>query len=205
MILTDDYPVPGQLLEFGNLFFFTDPTTHVDELCWYLRQSGVTCFHVRGWQMRTSEDVFREFAAALQFPLYFGNNGGAFDECLSELSWQFFGKAIVIVIADAGQMMADDDQMYFENFITGFGIAVRAYSQPEVNGPLCEQRPAIPFHFVVDFLDNAGRARWETAGASLTPLDTSELRSTIADVLERGRQETARYLATLQSESEDEQ
>ena len=42
---------------------------------------------IRGRRCSTSESLFQEFAAALQFPYYFGNNWDAFDECIADLSW----------------------------------------------------------------------------------------------------------------------
>ena len=49
-----------------------------------LRQDG-RVVHLRGRKMTTLRQLFDEFAAALQFPYYFGANKDAFDECLSEV------------------------------------------------------------------------------------------------------------------------
>jgi hypothetical protein len=38
---------------------------------------------LRGKKMTTAQGLYDEFAAAFQFPYYFGNNGDAFDECLT--------------------------------------------------------------------------------------------------------------------------
>jgi hypothetical protein len=42
---------------------------------------------LRGVKMQTVQQLFDEFAAALQFPWYFGENWAAFDECLTDLAW----------------------------------------------------------------------------------------------------------------------
>src|SRR6266852_9437625 len=42
---------------------------------------------LRGMKMTTVSALFDEFAAALQFPSYFGENWDAFDECLTDLDW----------------------------------------------------------------------------------------------------------------------
>ncbi|WP_199922364.1 barstar family protein [Microterricola viridarii] len=47
--------------------------------------AGLTVRVVRGRKMRTLRPLFDEFAAALQFPLYFGENRDAFYERLSDL------------------------------------------------------------------------------------------------------------------------
>jgi len=38
-------------------------------------------------KMRSRQTLFDEFAAALQFPEYFGENWHAFADCLSDLAW----------------------------------------------------------------------------------------------------------------------
>ena len=40
---------------------------------------------LRGRNMRSTEGFYNELAAALQFPLYFGKNWDALDECLADL------------------------------------------------------------------------------------------------------------------------
>jgi len=63
---------------------------------------------LRGDRMRDIKGVFGEFAAALQFPWYFGRNSAAMNECLCDLDWIEFS-GIVIVIFDADQILADDE------------------------------------------------------------------------------------------------
>ncbi|WP_433564726.1 barstar family protein [Nocardia sp. CA-151230] len=61
---------------------------------------------LRGRKMRTVTEVFDEFAAAFQFPYYFGENKDAFDECLRDLD-EFVGAAqgYVVVIRNAALML----------------------------------------------------------------------------------------------------
>ncbi len=63
---------------------------------------------LRGAKMHTTAGVFDEFAAAFQFPYYFGENKDAFDECLRDLP-DFVGDApgYVAVIRDADELLAD--------------------------------------------------------------------------------------------------
>ncbi|MFD3706331.1 barstar family protein [Nocardia sp. NPDC058658] len=64
---------------------------------------------LRGAKMRTVAELFDEFAAAFQFPYYFGANKDAFDECLRDLD-DFVGDApgYVAVVRTAADLLAAD-------------------------------------------------------------------------------------------------
>ncbi|MFF5032058.1 barstar family protein [Nocardia salmonicida] len=64
---------------------------------------------LRGTKMRTMAELFDEFAAAFQFPYYFGANKDAFDECLRDLD-DFVGDApgYVVMVRTADDLLADD-------------------------------------------------------------------------------------------------
>jgi hypothetical protein len=57
------------------------------------------------------QGIFDEFAAAFQFPYYFGENKDAFDECLRDLD-DFVGSATgyVAVIRDSAHLLADQPE-----------------------------------------------------------------------------------------------
>ncbi|MGA8908100.1 MAG: barstar family protein [Acidobacteriaceae bacterium] len=59
---------------------------------------------VRGRRMQSKEHLLDEFAAAFQFPLYFGRNWDAFEECMADLQW-LPAKAYVLVISDASFLL----------------------------------------------------------------------------------------------------
>ncbi|KAA0022701.1 barstar family protein [Antrihabitans cavernicola] len=78
-----------------------------------LPEAGYVVREVRGSKMRTVDALFDEFAAAFQFPYYFGANKDAFDEVMRDLD-EFVGAApgYVVVVRDADQLLADDpDQL----------------------------------------------------------------------------------------------
>lgn len=52
---------------------------------------------LRGKRCATRERLFQEWAAALQFPAYFGENWDAFEECLSDLEWLPAGGLILFI------------------------------------------------------------------------------------------------------------
>src|SRR5215831_1290174 len=66
---------------------------------------GLAARFVRGRRASTKSALFDECAAALQFPLYFGENWDALNDCLGDLDWLDV-EAFVLVIADASQLLA---------------------------------------------------------------------------------------------------
>lgn len=62
---------------------------------------------MRGKNMNSAQGLFNEFAAALQFPCYFGNNWNAFDECMADLEW-LPGKGYLIMIVDGSHLLRDE-------------------------------------------------------------------------------------------------
>lgn len=97
---------------------------------------------VRGRRMRTVAGVFDEFAAAFQFPYYFGENKDAFDECLRDLD-EFIGSAAgyVVVVRNAALLLDEQpgDRDWFAEAMTDAaaawakrGIAFRVVLQDAV-------------------------------------------------------------------------
>lgn len=132
---------------------------------------GLTVRVLRGPKMRTLDALFDEAAAALQFPLYFGENWNAFHECLSQTDWPPGTAGVVLVITDAFDVLADEPAE-LPVLVRSIAHAVSAYSKPIARGQWWD-RPAIPYHVVLHSpasnLD-ATRARWEPAGAAPAPL-----------------------------------
>jgi RNAse (barnase) inhibitor barstar len=71
---------------------------------------------VRGGKCRTTKALFDEFAAAWQFPPYFGKNWDALDECLSDLEW-LPGESYILFVTDSLQILADEKPEVFGLFI----------------------------------------------------------------------------------------
>lgn len=74
----------------------------------HVAPDGYRVREVRAAKMRGVAGVFDEFAAAFQFPYYFGENKDAFDECLRDLD-DFLGDApgYVAVVRDSAALLAD--------------------------------------------------------------------------------------------------
>jgi hypothetical protein len=79
----------------------TSDESDVDDLA-RSAPKGTAARVVRGTRCTTKERTFQEWAAALQFPSYFGNNWDALEECLIDLDWLNTRRTVVIVTqADA--------------------------------------------------------------------------------------------------------
>lgn len=113
---------------------------------------------VRGSKMPTVADVFREFAAALQFPWYFGENKDAFDECLRDID-EFAGPApgYVVAVRDAGQVLSAEPEQR-EWFTSALTDAAQTWAGHE--------RP-VPFRVV---LQTSGSGLLPGPFAAATPL-----------------------------------
>lgn len=130
-------------------------------------EAGLSVRVVRGRKMRTVNGVFDEFAAALQFPLYFGENWAAFDECIADLESLPAGEGYVVVIAEPHEVLGDAGVEDLRRLADSLESAAMEWAQPVELGEWWD-RPAVPFHVVLagegDEIEMATR-RWATVGA----------------------------------------
>lgn len=71
---------------------------------------------VRGKKMRQRESFFNEISAALQFPLYFGENWDALDESLADLGW-LRGEGYILFVVNAIDVLNREPSGQFEIFL----------------------------------------------------------------------------------------
>ena len=132
--------------------------------------SGLSARTLRWRKMRSRSGLFDEFAAALQFPLYFGENMNAFNECIADLETLPAGEGYVLTIVKPDQLLADEDAGALEWLVRSLQSAAETWSHPI---DLCEwwDRPAVPLHVVLagetETIELAA-GRWSRAG--LTPI-----------------------------------
>ena len=129
---------------------------------------GVTCRTVRGSKARSTQGLFDEFAAALQFPCYFGENWNAFDECLADLEW-LPGDAHIFIISHAVHVLEDEPPGSFVDFLELVERVARERSEarPDDAGG---QGPK-PFHVVLHAEATDGPALELKLEASGVPYD----------------------------------
>ncbi len=129
-------------------------------------ESGLTARVVRGRKTRTVGALFDEFAAALQFPPYFGENKDAFNECIADLGALPAGEGYVVAITEPDQVLADASAQDLRWLVNALESANASWSQPVELGEWWD-RPAVPFHVVLmgenDVVERAAR-RWSSAG-----------------------------------------
>lgn len=85
---------------------------------------------VRGEHCRTRSRLFQEWAAALQFPLYFGQNWAALDECLRDLAW-IRRERVVVVVSNFECLLANETDW----LQTLLEISERATTERDSDGP----------------------------------------------------------------------
>jgi hypothetical protein len=125
----------------GNASSFTDRL-------WALGSRDLAVRFVRGARMETPLSLFDEWAAALQFPYYFGRNWDAFDECVTDLSW-IDADGYAIAILDSSLMLPHDRDLAL--LFDTLERAAREWNQAT------QFRPARPFKVVLHTTDDAPR------------------------------------------------
>jgi len=172
--MTDSMALMKVSSEFHPLLLEGDGQTIGSALLGWV-ESGLAARVVRGRKSRTLGGLFDEFAAALQFPLYFGENKDAFNECIAELDSTPAGEGYVVAITEPDQVLADagaDELRWLLDALQSVGAT---WSQPVQLGEWWD-RPAVPFHVVLAgeraVIESAVR-RWTSAGARPVPFDVA--------------------------------
>jgi barstar (barnase inhibitor) len=121
--------------------------------------------------MRRVSDLDNEFAAALQFPWYFGENWAAFDDCIKDLAWLPAQAGYVVVLTDP-LLVLEDSRDDFAVLVRVLSSAVEEWATPVEAGEWWD-RPSVPFNVVLAVDEDevaAARERWTRAGAHLVAL-----------------------------------
>jgi len=107
---------------------------------------------IRGDKCRTQTSLFDEFAAAWQFPHYFGENWDAFEECLADLDW-LPASAYLLLVSNAAQVLEKESDPQRTVFWQVLERTIRSWSQT--------RRPPVAIHVVAQTispeLDNLRR------------------------------------------------
>jgi hypothetical protein len=104
---------------------------------------------MRGAKSRTVPALFDEFAAALQFPPYFGENWDALEECLADLAW-LSAKAVVLLLRDGTRLLDGEPEREAIRLWSLIARVAGAWNCPM-------EGPARAFHVVVHCQPDQGR------------------------------------------------
>jgi Barstar (barnase inhibitor) len=119
---------------------------------------------VRGSKMRTTPALFDEFAAALQFPDYFGENWNAFDECLRDLEWLPAG-AVALLITAGQHVLERESPDERHKFWQVLDQDAREWAEP---GP--GESPPRAFHVLIAGHESALEKELREAGVAFDRL-----------------------------------
>jgi len=119
--------------------------------------TGLALKVIKGRHCKTPDNLFTEFARALEFPDYFGHNWDALEECLVDLEW-LPARGYIFLITDATHVLPDDEAEY-ETFLEILRDAGEAWGNGQAG---MGARRATPFHvlFAVSERERAKRAHW---------------------------------------------
>lgn len=136
------------------------------------RTAGRQVRVVRGTKCATYDRLMDEVGAALQLPLYFGENWPALAECLQDLDWVDPAAGLVVVVSDADRLLADEP-VELAPLLRALTGAVRSWAAPVEQGEWWD-RPAVAVRVVLQHppgTDVAGRV--EAAGAAVRSLSAT--------------------------------
>lgn len=124
---------------------------------------------LRGGRCGTKREMLGEWAAALQFPWYFGGNWDAFEECINDLSWMP-ARAYAFLVTDADRMLRDTDD--FATFVSILDATGRRWSDSSENDNGFPPILHTPFHVVFQCeAERVGEFRARLDAANV-PFDT---------------------------------
>jgi RNAse (barnase) inhibitor barstar len=135
------------------------------------REARLTVRTVRGRKMLNEGRLFDEFAAALQFPSYFGENWSALDECLTDLEWLPPEAGYVLVFTEPMRVL-EDAPAVLPTLVKSLASACEEWRTPVALGEWWD-RPAVPFQVVLSSPakdESYVLKRWREAGAMVQRL-----------------------------------
>jgi hypothetical protein len=112
---------------------------------------------VRGIRGRKSKMVaafFDEVSAVLQFPLYFGENWNAFNDCITDLDW-LVSDAYILLISSPELLLHEAEREDLAILLRSLARANESWVLPP-DSALRDRHPT-GFHVVFQGLDRAGR------------------------------------------------
>ncbi|XBB70425.1 barstar family protein [Nocardioides sp. WV_118_6] len=133
------------------------------------QDSALAVRAIRGGKTRTLDGFFNEFAAAFQFPYYFGENWSAFRDCVSDLDWLPYKPGVVVLVYGASEVLAESDHADMVTLVQALETAAGEFAEAVSEGAWWDRGP-VPFHVVLQGMGIGDFERWLSAGATPRPL-----------------------------------
>lgn len=137
---------------------------------------GLTVRMLRGHKMRSEGALIDEVGAALQFPLYFGENWDALDECIADVEWLPARLGYVMYVLRAREVLADEARDSLGVLVRVLETANNEWATEVALGEPWD-RPAMPFRVVLqasrgpsDRPPSSGPVPWRQSSSSLDSL-----------------------------------
>ncbi|MDP5275739.1 barstar family protein [Chengkuizengella axinellae] len=74
-----------------------------------INQQKIVSKMIRASKCKSVDTLFDEFSAAFQFPYYFGQNWGAFNECINDLEWMK-GENYILFISNVNELLENESE-----------------------------------------------------------------------------------------------
>jgi IS1 family transposase len=133
------------------------------------RRHDVIVRIMRGYRSRTKSELLSEWAAALQFPWYFGHNWDAFHECIRDMAW--LSASSYVYVIEQSDMLLKREAHRLTTQIEIFASSAVEWAEYGEGGP--QWRRNTLFHVVFQCkpaLADATRDRLAAAGAQLNDI-----------------------------------
>jgi hypothetical protein len=107
--------------------------------------SKVVARLIRGLKAKTTGALFDEFAAALQFPCYFGENWDALNDCLNDLEW-LPGDSYVLCITNSNHALEGESPESLRVLLDLLAYSGAEWAKAKTGG---RPRAAKAFHVIL--------------------------------------------------------
>ena len=105
--------------------------------------------------MQGREGMYREFAAVMKFPDYFGNNYNALDDCMTDLQW-LPADGYLLLIKNSEFLLSKEDDGVLKGLLSILDSAGEEWTKPVKLGDWWGNRDGLPFHTILEL--NKGKA-----------------------------------------------
>lgn len=109
---------------------------------------GILLLELDGTSMTSQDGFYNEFEVVLKFPDYFGRNGAAFDECITDLEW-LPADGYLLIIKNSEYLLNEESDDIFAAHLSALNRAGEEWATPITQGEEWD-REGLPFHTILE-------------------------------------------------------